>query len=654
MRGGAGLARGRVPPASAWRGAGKAPRRPAVRGDGGLRAQEGPLAGGRSECIDAPRAGPRAAVPVPRAAAVPLAVCVALLAPCAGPGVPVARARAEDAAAVVVMVEGEVEGDGEAAPRAEDSHEGDRDDVAVAWPERVELVGATRAQGEYRRVGGEAAGRGVAPRYAVFGQSDAAVPGLTLEFKADGRAGKGEPVGRWTVQDASRRGDGWDRSEVCAWTTPPHEAVWRNALGQRVACVKGRRARKAFPALPFSDTAFPASTESLGPSIRTGPVDWVRAAGLGSGRGMYGPEDGGGPHPCDVHGGDPSAVPHLAALDAMAMVAGRPEHVRETLLCEDAGARGDAGATGRVTVRLFNPVAAAVLGFDADEWVAEVVSDRVPVVRDTVRPVFAQPCGGVTWPLLVEKALAKREGSYQALSAHGPLALPYFLTSLVGCREVEVYTKESGRKKHATYSVAMVTASAAGAWSEEKKASIPGRSGAGGGVARRGAGAGRGRGDDGGSLRWVPRSIPFGHTVDVRGLWGQLCEADDGGYLMAATAGAGQARRGAGGVAYAAASGLVPGRAYTILQVRQVSKHKLIQLRDHGGGTGWNGPWGRGAQEWARHPDVSMALLGKVQLPGAVDVAADANDEDTDGTFWIPFDALVSEFDVFTLAPWPA
>lgn len=590
---------------------------------------------------------------MPRATTTTVAVVVgltALLAPRLGPAsLSVVNAKG------VVPVEVGVEGKGKPTPSQGSGAEGlgtlaegedelspadvvAEDDVFVDWPERVELVGATRAQGEYRRVAdvseavkdtkkGSAKKKVGPPVYALEGQSDAGVQGLTLVFKADTeKDDKGSNQrGRWTVQDAFGKSDGWDRSEVCSHATPPHLAEWRNALGQRTECVKRRKLKALkFPSLPFSDAAFPAAPESLGPSIRTGPVDWVRALELeeaGGGSSFYSVE---GPRPCDVHSGDPSLVPHLAALDAMAMVAARADHVRNTLLGESA----TSDASGRVSVRLYNPVATQILGFDADEWVAEDVSDRVPVVRGTLRPVFAQPRSAVTWPLLVEKALAKREGSYQALgSSHGPLALPYFLTTLAGCREVEVYTNTGRKKKQATYAVSMVTAST----SDVEARTTPAK-----------------RGEAG--PRWAPRAIPFGHTVDVRGLWGQLCDADDGGYLMAATAG-GQARRGmGGGVAFSGATGLVPGRAYSILQVRQVSKHKLIQLRDHGGGTGWKGAWGRGRPEWARHPDVSMALLGKVQLPGAV---LDGGDEE-EGTFWIPFDDLVSEFDVFTLAPWPA
>ena len=83
--------------------------------------------------------------------------------------------------------------------------------------------------------------------------------------------------------------------------------------------------------------------------------------------------------------------------------------------------------------------------------------------------------------------------------------------------------------------------------------------------------------------------------------------------------------------------GIVQGHAYSILQVRQVDKHRLMQMRNPWGGTGktskarysseWNGAWSDKSTEW---DERYKRLLGY-------------EDKD-DGKFWIAFEDFVRVF----------
>jgi len=75
-------------------------------------------------------------------------------------------------------------------------------------------------------------------------------------------------------------------------------------------------------------------------------------------------------------------------------------------------------------------------------------------------------------------------------------------------------------------------------------------------------------------------------------LWSQLLHFKQEGFLL----GAGSP---SGSDAHISSSGIVQGHAYSILQVREVDGHKLIQIRNPWANeVEWNGPWSDSSPEW--------------------------------------------------------
>uniref|UniRef100_A0A0E0NJY1 Protein DEFECTIVE KERNEL 1 n=1 Tax=Oryza rufipogon TaxID=4529 RepID=A0A0E0NJY1_ORYRU len=75
-------------------------------------------------------------------------------------------------------------------------------------------------------------------------------------------------------------------------------------------------------------------------------------------------------------------------------------------------------------------------------------------------------------------------------------------------------------------------------------------------------------------------------------LWSQLLHFKQEGFLL----GAGSP---SGSDAHISSSGIVQGHAYSILQVREVDGHKLVQIRNPWANeVEWNGPWSDSSQEW--------------------------------------------------------
>ena len=56
------------------------------------------------------------------------------------------------------------------------------------------------------------------------------------------------------------------------------------------------------------------------------------------------------------------------------------------------------------------------------------------------------------------------------------------------------------------------------------------------------------------------------------------------------------------------AGGIVPGHAYSILDVREVAGHKLLCLRNPWGKFEWKGDWSDGSDLWSKNTRVKMAI----------------------------------------------
>ena len=67
--------------------------------------------------------------------------------------------------------------------------------------------------------------------------------------------------------------------------------------------------------------------------------------------------------------------------------------------------------------------------------------------------------------------------------------------------------------------------------------------------------------------------------------------------------------------------GIVLGHAYSILDIRQYKKEKLIQLRNPWGQMQWNGDWSDSSKKWTEQAKQQLGYSSFAD----------------DGTFWMPF-----------------
>lgn len=159
----------------------------------------------------------------------------------------------------------------------------------------------------------------------------------------------------------------------------------------------------------FEDPAFPASDESLGAAADAlGVVSWRRLSEIE-------------PPDAKPRGGDGSLLAHA---EGCGLSVGSLQD--EWLL----GALNVVGGNIEVAERTFVDSAHADMGFYAvrlfaedpnsdDDWQVVLIDDRIPCAADG-QPAFGKGArAGGLWACLVEKAAAKRYGSYAALQGDG-------------------------------------------------------------------------------------------------------------------------------------------------------------------------------------------------------------------------------------------
>ncbi|MCO5606609.1 hypothetical protein L7F22_060797 [Adiantum nelumboides] len=105
-------------------------------------------------------------------------------------------------------------------------------------------------------------------------------------------------------------------------------------------------------------------------------------------------------------------------------------------------------------------------------------------------------------------------------------------------------------------------------------------------------------------------------------LWSQLLSFKQQGFLL----GAGSP---AGSDAHVSSSGIVQGHAYSVLQVREVDGHKLIQVRNPWANeVEWNGPWSDLSTEWSDRMKHKLKYSPQAQ----------------DGVFWMSWEDFQIHF----------
>lgn len=118
---------------------------------------------------------------------------------------------------------------------------------------------------------------------------------------------------------------------------------------------------------------------------------------------------------------------------------------------------------------------------------------------------------------------------------------------------------------------------------------------------------------------------------EMNQLWSDLLRYDENGYILTVSTPGEDTETEAGRSPVKHSSGLVAGHAYSLLAVKNASSgHRLVQLRNPWGHMEWNGDWSDESSLWDQYPNVRREL--SVEL------------DDTDGTFWMPFESILELF----------
>lgn len=126
-----------------------------------------------------------------------------------------------------------------------------------------------------------------------------------------------------------------------------------------------------------------------------------------------------------------------------------------------------------------------------------------------------------------------------------------------------------------------------------------------------------------------PKEKPDFDTIKEQAdkIWDKIMEADDQGYLISGeTPGYDDATEGGG---FDAPGGLVPGHAYSIIEVQEGLGEKLLKIRNPWGKYEWDGDWSDESDKWTDE----MIEYFKPKF--------DVND----GTFWMCLEDFIMYYD---------
>jgi len=110
-------------------------------------------------------------------------------------------------------------------------------------------------------------------------------------------------------------------------------------------------------------------------------------------------------------------------------------------------------------------------------------------------------------------------------------------------------------------------------------------------------------------------------------IWDKMIEADESGYLLSGeTPGYDSATEGGG---LNAPSGLVPGHAYSVIQVKEGLGNRLLNIRNPWGKYEWDGAWADNSEEWTEEAIEHFKPYFDVN----------------DGSFWMCIEDFVERYD---------
>uniref|UniRef100_A0A7S1F134 Calpain catalytic domain-containing protein n=1 Tax=Noctiluca scintillans TaxID=2966 RepID=A0A7S1F134_NOCSC len=289
------------------------------------------------------------------------------------------------------------------------------------------------------------------------------------------------------------------------------------------------------------DPQFPHDVRSIG---RHAPghmqAMWVPCRKLGGGRVQL--FDG-----IDANGLLQGQVGNCWLVAAMACLANFPESVKDIF-------RGREENVGRYTLRLYDTKQRKTRGVVIDEYIP---CHPQQWYHQEHRPLFARCNGNEMWCLLLEKAMAKMMGSYEALNGN---AMAVAFRAMTGETNCITWDKKPGI-----------------GWIKMKLQK--------------------------GTEQFVFKPLMALDTCSGDILWEKFKKYDQSNYLM------GCDMDETHGSEYKREDGLVEGHAYSVHHAMEVDGHRLVCLRNPwGDAIMWNGPWSDHDRKWREFPGVANKI----------------------------------------------
>lgn len=126
-----------------------------------------------------------------------------------------------------------------------------------------------------------------------------------------------------------------------------------------------------------------------------------------------------------------------------------------------------------------------------------------------------------------------------------------------------------------------------------------------------------------GYITWQDKKVRA--SLQSGGLWKQLqMLRKKGKSISLQSAGAGEE---------VTPDSMVTGHAYTLLDMADIDKFRLLKIRNIWGKKSWTGPWGVGSDEWTKHPKIARALR-----------VEDQQWFKDDGIFWMAYEDFLEQF----------
>ena len=188
-------------------------------------------------------------------------------------------------------------------------------------------------------------------------------------------------------------------------------------------------------------------------------------------------------------------------------------------------------------------------------WVKITVDDKIPYLKSSNKPLFAQSIDNEIWPLILEKVFAKFVGNYSKLKG-GSIA--WALEVLTG----DCVMKFSQRER---------------TWQKYRMVNV--------------------------NKEINPRSVKFFGThekYDSDKMFDIFKEYDSQYSVLAAYI--------ANNSEWKQSNGLIAGHAYSIIRVEEIGNNKLLQLRNPWGKFEWNGDWSDKSGLWNIHKYTKLRL----------------------------------------------